>query len=252
VSTELQRLVADGAAANLTAQRIAILSEARSAVNEDIIAVTCRLEDRLDGLQASHVSCAVRCALGAAANGGGDDADASAQEAVAVTVRAVLLDVFKARTQGVDWLLAANGASIIDSSTTYTVGCWRWFGWPRRAGPGLGPEALLRVSLEKPAAAAVAAVAHGSGSVDPGQCWAMAGAQGWATVRLARTVTPSRLVLQHIPAHVSLNACHSSPQTFWLIGLLAPLQTMRGAGTPSAGPGPRRGCAGGCPGLGWH
>jgi hypothetical protein len=232
VSNELQRLAADTASANLTAQRSAIVSEACSAVKEDIAAATSSLEARLITHQASHGSYAGRGAFGAAANGGSDGADAPAQEAVAVAVRAVLREVYEARTQGVDWLLAANGARIVDSSSTYAVGGGSWFSRQRRAGPGPGPEALLRVSLEEPAAAAVAAAAHGSGGVDPGQCWAMAGAQGWATVRLARTVTPRRLVLQHIPARVSLNACRSAPRRFRLVGLLAPAQD---AGAPSVG-----------------
>ena len=222
---ELQQFAADAVATNLTTQRATIVS----AVDEKIAAATSRLESRLDAHQASHGSYTDRSALGAAADGGDGD-DAPAPAALAVAVRAVLREVYENRTRGVDWLLSANGARIVKSSPTYVVGGRRWFSRPRRAGPGTGPEALLRVSLE-PAAAAVAAAAHGSGGVDPGQCWAMAGAHGWVTVRLARTVTPSRLVLQHIPARVSLNACRSAPRIFRLVGLLSPAQDP---GAPSA------------------
>jgi hypothetical protein len=143
---------------------------------------------------------------GTDATGPESSSAAAAMGGSEAVVRAVLRAMFEERTAGVDWLLSANGARILETSRPVSAGR---FWWLRRRPDRHGSQILLRATVE-----------HTSGGVpaDAGSCWAMAGRVGWVTVGLAQAVVPWRLVLQHIPIRVSPNGARSALRTFRLVG----------------------------------
>jgi hypothetical protein len=220
----------------VSAAAAAAADAAREACAAELGPAVRRLDDQVRALRAAVAGSAPLSdafAGGASTAGTGAVVGVAGCGGAAASVRAVLRAVYEARTAGVDWLLAANGARVLDASPTYSGGGGG--GWLRSGQRGAGPEALLRAAVEEPAAVAVAAAAHGSGGVEPGRCWAMAGARGHVTVRLVRPVAPRRLVLQHIPARVSANGCRSAPAAFRLVGFRAP-PPAGAAGARASGP----------------
>ena len=124
------------------------------------------------------------------------------------------------KAEGVDWLLAINGAQVLGSTSSFD--------------PCDGLDFMKKVTCKVQISLTVpvqmnpitilrpngmpSKLAHEASGLFPGQCWAMRGSNGFVDIQLSRDVEPLYVVIEHAPSSILVGGGDSAVKNFRVIG----------------------------------
>ena len=124
------------------------------------------------------------------------------------------------KAEGVDWLLAINGAQVLGSTSSFD--------------PCDGLDFMKKVTCKVQISLTVpvqmnpitilrpngmpSKLAHEASGLFPGQCWAMRGSNGFVDIQLSRDVEPLSVVIEHAPSSILVGGGDSAVKNFRVIG----------------------------------
>ena len=124
------------------------------------------------------------------------------------------------KADGVDWLLAINGAQVLGSTSSLD--------------PCDGLDFMKKVTCKVQISLTVpvqmnpitilrpngmpAKLADEASGLYPGQCWAMRGSNGFVDIQLSRDVEPLYVVIEHAPSSILVGGGDSAVKNFRVIG----------------------------------
>ena len=124
------------------------------------------------------------------------------------------------KAEGVDWLLAINGAQVLGSTSSFD--------------PCDGLDFMKKVTCKVQISLTVpvqmnpitilrpngmpAKLADEASGLYPGQCWAMRGSNGFVDIQLSRDVEPLYVVIEHAPSSILVGGGDSAVKNFRVIG----------------------------------